>query len=149
MNVEYKVKQGFDEYYSKIRGQYEGDAGIDLISTIDCSLEPGEIVLISSGIYVMIPEGYEGQIRARSGLALNHGISLANGVGTIDSNYRNELGAILINLGKKTFNINIGDRIAQFIVCPIVNPVFTRVFTFSDHEKDNPRNLKGFGSSGV
>jgi dUTP pyrophosphatase len=149
MKVEYKVKYPFDEYYATVRGQYEGDAGIDLISTIDCTLNPGEIVLIPAGIYVMIPKGYEGQIRARSGLALNHGISLANGVGTIDSNYRNELGAILVNLGKKPFEIKTGFRIAQFIVCPIVNPVFDRVFSFSDYAEDNPRNLKGFGSSGV
>lgn len=149
MKVEYKIKPGFDMWYSQLRGQYKGDAGVDLISTEMYILRPGEIKLFSSGISVMIPEGYEGQIRARSGISLKSGIGLANGVGTIDSNYRNELGAILINQGKIPYQINIGDRIAQFVVCPIVVPTFERVFTFSENVEDNPRNMEGFGSSGV
>ena len=94
-----------------------GSSGIDLYANIENSiiLNPLEPTLIPTGIYVSIPEGYEGQIRARSGLALKHGITLANGIGTIDSDYRGEIGIILVNLSKKEYIVNKGDRIAQLV----------------------------------
>ena len=95
----------------------EGSAGIDLFANIERPLiiKPLQRTLIPTGIYLAIPKGYEGQIRARSGLALNHGITLANGIGTIDSDYRGEIKVILINLGNEDFEINRGDRIAQLV----------------------------------
>ena len=94
-----------------------GSAGIDLHANIEepITLKSLERTLIPTGLYLSIPEGYEGQIRARSGLALKHGICLANGIGTIDSDYRGELGIILVNLSKEDYIINKGDRIAQLV----------------------------------
>ena len=94
-----------------------GSSGIDLYANIDESmiLKPLERKLIPTGLYLSIPEGYEGQIRARSGLALKHGISLANGIGTIDSDYRGEVGVILVNLSQDEYVVNRGDRIAQLV----------------------------------
>lgn len=95
-----------------------GSAGMDLKANLEdpVTLKPFDRRLISTGISMAIPEGYEGQIRGRSGLALNHGITLANGVGTIDSDYRGEIKIILLNLGEKDFIVNDGDRIAQFVL---------------------------------
>ena len=93
-------------------------AGMDLKAYIDDAivLKPLDRVLVPTGLFLSIPEGYEGQIRGRSGLALKHGITLANGIGTIDSDYRGEIKIILINLGKEPFTINNGDRIAQLVL---------------------------------
>ena len=95
-----------------------GASGMDLRANLEepIILSPMEIKLIPTGIKAEVPLGYEIQVRARSGLALKYGISLVNGVGTIDSDYRGEIGVILINLGKKSFTINHGDRIAQLVV---------------------------------
>ncbi|WP_077367543.1 dUTP diphosphatase [Anaerosalibacter sp. Marseille-P3206] len=95
----------------------EGSAGLDLYANIKETmiLKPFERVLVPTGIYLSIPIGYEAQVRARSGLALKHGITLANGIGTIDSDYRGEIKVILINLGNEDFKINRGDRIAQLV----------------------------------
>lgn len=94
-----------------------GSAGLDLKANIDLPIElkPFQRALVPTGLYISIPEGFEAQIRGRSGLALNHGISLANGIGTIDSDYRGEIGVILINFSNKDYIINQGDRIAQMV----------------------------------
>ena len=99
-----------------------GASGMDLRADVDGEivLMPGEIRLISSGIYLGIPEGYEAQIRPRSGLALKHGISLVNTPGTIDSDYRGLVNLIMINHGKEPFTIRRGDRIAQMIIKEVV-----------------------------
>ena len=96
----------------------EGSAGMDLRAFLPemVSLEPGERKLIPTGISIELPEGYEAQVRARSGLALHHGIGMVNGVGTIDRDYRGEIGVLLINLGSEAFPIQNGDRIAQLVV---------------------------------
>lgn len=124
-----------------------GSAGIDLMAAIDSNtvLNPGERQLIPTGIRIAIPDGYEGQIRPRSGLALRYGISMVNSPGTIDSDYRGEIGVILINLGKEPFVINRGDRIAQMVVVPIIRAILVE----SDNLPDTTRDNGGFGHTGV
>lgn len=124
-----------------------GSAGIDLQANISAPVElkPFGRVLIPTGLYVSIPGGYEGQIRGRSGLALKHGVSLANGIGTIDSDYRGEIKVILINLGEETFIINKGDRIAQFVLSK-----YERIeFHEKDSLEDTERGEGGFGHTGL
>lgn len=95
-----------------------GSAGLDVRANIDEPITLGSLerVLIPTGLFVEIPEGYEIQVRPRSGLALKHGISCANAVGTVDSDYRKEVGVILINLSKEDFTVNPGERIAQLVL---------------------------------
>jgi dUTP pyrophosphatase len=108
-------------------------------------LAQGEVRLVHTGIAVAIPPGYEGQIRPRSGLALQHGVGMVNSPGTIDSDYRGEIGVILINWGRASFVINEGDRIAQLVIC--------RVFPVQWQEtgslEDSGRGAGGFGHSGI
>jgi dUTP pyrophosphatase len=122
-------------------------SGVDLLcaEAEDIVLKPGKVKLISAGIKIMIPEGYEGQIRPRSGLALKHGITVLNTPGTIDSDYRGVVKVILINLGEKDFKIVRGDRIAQLVIQKIFSPNFEIVETL-DKTK---RGEGGFGHSGI
>lgn len=98
-------------------------AGVDLHACIDVPIElkPMKRAVVPTGLAVALPDGYEGQIRARSGLARNHGIALVNGIGTIDADYRGEIGVLLINLGEETFTVEPGMRIAQFILSKYEN----------------------------
>lgn len=123
-----------------------GSAGIDLYANIlePVKLKPLDRALIPTGLYISIPEGYEGQVRSRSGLALKHGICLANGIGTIDSDYRGEIGVILINLGEKEYTINKGDRIAQMVFIKYEKVKFIEVDTLDNTE----RGTGGFGHTG-
>lgn len=123
-----------------------GSAGLDLKANINTAIElkPLDRVLIPTGLYISIPEGYEAQIRGRSGLALNHGISLANGIGTIDSDYRGEIGVILVNLSNKSYVINKGDRVAQMVFIK-----YEKVELVNVAELDSTiRGEGGFGHSG-
>lgn len=124
----------------------DGAAGLDLKANIEASIEllPFERVLIPTGLHMSIPEGYEAQIRGRSGLALNHGITLANGVGTIDSDYRGEIKVILINLSNIPYVINKGDRIAQMVFSKFEQAIFVEV----NNLDDTVRGDGGFGHSG-
>ena len=126
--------------------QTELSAGVDLMAAVaeEVSLLPGEIRLIPTGIKLAVPDGYEAQVRPRSGLALKHGISMVNCVGTIDADYRGEIGVILINHGKEAFVIRRGDRIAQLVVNPIVQAVFCEVEELNQTE----RGEGGFGHTG-
>ena len=101
--------------------------------------------MIPTGLFFEIPEGYEIQVRPRSGLAAKHGVTVLNTPGTIDSDYRGELKVILINLGQKDFIVNPGERIAQIIV----SPVTLADFTITDSLSDTQRGEKGFGSTGL
>ncbi|MEM0946345.1 MAG: dUTP diphosphatase [Pseudomonadota bacterium] len=128
-----------------------GAAGADLRANLPpamraCGLDllPGARALIPTGLRLAIPEGFEMQIRARSGLALKHGVSLANAVGTIDSDYRGPLGVILINLGAEPYTVAHGDRIAQAVVAPVVRAAFAQVPTLDE----TARGAGGFGSTG-
>ncbi len=124
----------------------EGSAGMDLRANIEesISLEPLDRELVPTGIYISMPRGYEAQIRARSGLAIKHGISLANGIGTIDSDYRGEIKVILINLGKEAYRINPGERIAQMVIVKYEIANLIQVEELDQTE----RGKGGFGHSG-
>jgi len=108
-------------------------------------LRPGDYALIPTGLKIALPPGYEAQVRPRSGLAAKYGVTVLNSPGTIDADYRGEVKVILINHGKEDFTINDGDRIAQFVIAPIVNTTFIEV----DELDDTDRGEGGFGSTGV
>lgn len=126
--------------------QSEGAAGVDLRACLEAALiiGPGETALIPTGLSVAIPAGYEAQIRPRSGLALNHAISLPNSPGTIDSDYRGEVQIILINHGQEPFTVEHGMRIAQMVVAPVVRAVWQEVGELPV----TGRGAGGFGSTG-
>ncbi len=109
------------------------------------TLEPGARVLVPTGLSLEIPQGYEVQMRPRSGLALKHGITLPNSPGTIDSDYRGPLGVIVLNAGQEPFEIVHGMRIAQMVVAPVV----TAEFTLDQELSETSRGSGGFGSTGV
>lgn len=121
-----------------------GAAGMDLVSAVDITVAPGARVLVPSGLSVAVPEGYELQLRPRSGLALKHGITLPNTPATIDSDYRGELQVILINLGDAPFVIARGDRIAQMLVQRVEPVEFREVAELPP----SGRGAGGFGSTG-
>jgi len=126
--------------------QTTGSAGLDLYAAVDNSVivEPGGIDLVSTGIRIAVPAGYEGQIRPRSGLSLKHGIGVLNSPGTIDSDYRGVVRVILFNFSKERFTIRRGDRIAQLVIAK-----YERIrFTESDKLDESHRNAGGFGSTG-
>ena len=124
-----------------------GAAGADIRANIPhgpVTLAPGARTLVSTGLRMAIPQGYEVQIRPRSGLALKHGITLVNSPGTIDSDYRGDVGVILQNLGDASFEITHGMRIAQMVVAPVLQASFSLSNTLSE----TVRGAGGFGSTG-
>jgi len=124
-----------------------GAAGMDLHAAVasDLLIEPGAIVLVPTGLEVAIPDGFEGQVRPRSGLAVKHGISLPNTPATIDADYRGEIRVPLINLGREVFRVSRGMRIAQLVVAPVVRVTWSEVAELPA----TGRAGKGFGHSGV
>ena len=128
---------------------YETDfsAGMDLRADLKEAmvLEPMERMLIPTGLFIELPEGYEAQIRPRSGLALKHGIGLLNSPGTIDSDYRGIIGIIMFNAGKSVFTINRGDRIAQMIIAKVEHARLNIV----EKLEESDRGAGGFGSTGI
>jgi dUTP pyrophosphatase len=127
------------------RYAYEGDAAMDLFSVEDYILVEGERKLFGTGLSVEVPEGYEMQIRPRSGSALKHGITVLNSPGTIDSSYRGEVGVILINHSRKSYNINKGDRIAQAKISKVEKILIVE----SEKLSGSQRGEGGFGSTGL
>jgi dUTP pyrophosphatase len=127
--------------------QTEHSAGVDLPAAVEGELVigPGAWTLVPTGIAVAIPEGYEGQVRPRSGLALKHGIGMLNGPGTIDADYRGEIGVILFNFGGTPFTIRRGDRIAQLVIAKFEQARFETVDTLNE----TTRGSGGFGHTGV
>jgi dUTP pyrophosphatase len=125
----------------------EGSSGMDLFASLEkeVTLEPGERKLIPTGISVAIPEGFEGQIRPRSGLAVQKGIGIVNGPGTIDADYRGEIGVLLINFGKEPFTIRHGDRIAQMVISQVFRATLEEV----DDLPPSRRQEGGFGHTGI
>lgn len=125
----------------------EGSAGMDVRAflTDPVTLLPGERALIPTGLYIALPQGYECQIRPRSGLAIKHGISLVNSPGTVDSDYRGEIGVIVINHSDKPFTVNDGERICQMVIAPYTRVGWTQVESLDETE----RGAGGFGHSGV
>lgn len=130
--------------------QTKGASGVDLYANLSESIELKSLerTTIPTGIYIEIPSGYEAQIRARSGLALRHGLALPNGVGTIDSDYRGEIKVLLINLGKESVIINHGERIAQMIFTKYERAEFKLVES-KEALEETERDEGGFGHSGV
>lgn len=122
----------------------EASAGIDLAAARDVALAPGERAAVPTGIALAIPDGYEGQIRPRSGLALRHGIAVLNSPGTIDADYRGEIQIILANLGSETVVLERGQRIAQLVVAPVARIAFDEVAALPASR----RGSGGFGSTG-
>jgi len=124
-----------------------GAAGMDICAANDADimLEAGERCAVPTGFAMAIPDGFEAQIRPRSGLALKHGISVANAPGTIDSDYRGEIAVIIINLGNAPFTVTRGMRIAQMVIAPVTRGQFTEVADLDDSD----RGEGGFGSTGV
>mgnify|MGYP001279492471 CR=1 FL=1 len=124
----------------------KGSAGLDVMAAIHepISIGPGERILVPSGFKLEIPVEYEVQIRPRSGLAIKHGITVLNSPGTIDSDYRGDIGVILINLSKDIFTVNNGDRIAQIIIAKHEFPIFIE----TEKLKSSDRGESGFGSTG-
>ncbi len=124
---------------------HPGDAGADLVSTIDLVLQPGERALIPTGVSIALPEGYVAFVVPRSGLATKHGITIVNSPGTVDAGYRGELKATLLNTdASEPYSISAGDRIAQLIVMPVSRARFIPV----DELPDSQRGAGGFGSTG-
>lgn len=125
----------------------EGSSGMDLFASLaqEVTLLPGDRKLIPAGISVAIPEGFEGQIRPRSGLAIQKGIGIVNGPGTIDADYRGEVGVLLINFGKEPFTIRNGDRIAQMVISPVTRVTLEEV----DDLPPTRRQGGGFGHTGI
>ena len=125
----------------------EGSAGMDISAFLDepVIIEPGKRALIPTGLFMEFEPGYEVQIRARSGLAVKHGIGLVNGVGTIDSDYRGEIKVALINMGEAAFEVKNGDRIAQMVISPVVQAEIEPASELSD----TSRGEGGFGSTGI
>ncbi len=121
-----------------------GAAGMDLRAAESLVLQPGSRALVPTGIAIALPAGYEAQVRPRSGLAVKHGITVLNAPGTIDSDYRGEIKVPLINHGTEDFVVTRGDRIAQMVVAPVVQVIWTRAAALNE----TARGSGGFGSSG-
>jgi dUTP pyrophosphatase len=126
-----------------------GAAGVDLLAAIadgeEIRLHPGKRCLVPAGIAVAIPEGFEGQVRPRSGMALRHGVTVLNGPGTIDADYRGEIGVILVHLGEEPLVICRGDRIAQLVIAPVARFAWQEV----DALPASQRGEGGFGHTGL
>jgi len=124
-----------------------GSSGFDLLACVEADLEvaPGEFALVPTGICVEIPHGYEAQVRPRSGLALRSGVTVLNTPGTIDSDYRGEVGVILVNLSKSAFQIRRGDRIAQMVFASVCDAVLEEAPDLDQSD----RGGGGFGHTGV
>ncbi len=129
--------------------EYETElsAGMDVRAFVDIpiTLEPLERTLVKTGLYAELEKGFEIQVRPRSGLALKKGITVLNTPGTIDADYRGEIGVILINLSKENFIINSGDRIAQLVVSKHEQPIIKLTYSLGDTKRGD----KGFGSTGI
>jgi dUTP pyrophosphatase len=122
----------------------DGAAGLDVVSAEDLTLAPGQRHAVSTGFAIAIPDGYEVQVRPRSGLALKHGITCLNTPGTIDHDYRGEVKVILANLGSEPFEVRRGERIAQLVPAPVLKASFVEVPMLSA----TSRGAGGFGSTG-
>ncbi len=127
--------------------QSQHASGMDLLAAVEkpLTIAPGKRALVPTGLFVAVPPGYEAQVRARSGLAVKQGICVLNGPGTVDADYRGEVGVILANLGDQAFTIERGMRIAQMVIAPVVQVELAKV----DKLPETGRGAGGFGSSGV
>ena len=157
-----ELEKGFEEYSPKLdvgyemldedmkspSYAYETDSGFDLFSTIDTILEPLERVLIPTGLKIDIPENYEVQVRTKSGLAFNRGLMVLNSPGTVDQGYTGEIKVILFNASSVQNKIEKGMKIAQAVVCPVINGKWVNLVR-KEKVESKDRNENGFGSTGV
>lgn len=122
-------------------------SGMDVPAAVEApvELEPGDIRLVPTGLFIALPAGYEAQVRPRSGLALKHGVTVANAPGTIDADYRGEVGVILCNIGKSPFTVRRGERIAQLVVQPVVHAEWE----VREDLEATARGEGGFGHTGM
>jgi dUTP pyrophosphatase len=127
--------------------QTAGAAGMDLVAAVadPVDIAPGDVKAVPTGIAVAVPDGYEAQVRARSGLALRHGLMLVNGPGTVDADYRGEVMVILGNVGRETYVVRRGTRIAQMVVAPVARAALDVVAELDD----TARGAGGFGHTGT
>jgi len=121
-----------------------GSSGFDLRAAVEVTIPPGEWRVVPTGLALAIPEGWEGQVRPRSGLAVKHGITVLNGPGTIDADYRGEILVPLINHGRAPFALTRGERIAQIVFAPVPDVALRQVETLSEAHRGD----RGFGSTG-
>ena len=147
--TEQKLKVQFVKVHPKAQLPFyatEGAAGMDLTNVLDepLTLKPHDRAKVPTGLIMILPEGYEGQVRPRSGLSAKHGITLTNCVGTVDSDYRGEMCCLMINLGNEPYTIQPGERIAQLVIAPVVQ-VGTE---FVEKIPETKRGSGGFGSTG-
>lgn len=142
--IEVKFKKAHEDAKLPIYSS-DGAVGADVSSVEDVVIKQKETVLVDTGLDCRIPDGYEIQVRPRSGLALKHNITVINSPGTIDPDYTGKLKIMLHNLGSRGFQINKGDRIAQIVVAPITRATFS----YTEEDKDTERGSGGFGSTGV
>ena len=124
---------------------HPSDAGMDVKSVDELVIPVGKRALVHTGLVMMLPPGYEAQVRSRSGLALKHGVTVLNSPGTIDSGYRGEVGVILANFGDAPFAVAKGDKVAQLVIAPVTQPEIVE----SAEVDETDRGTGGFGSTGV
>ena len=122
-----------------------GDSGADLCACERCYIEARSWALVKTGLRIAVPEGYEAQVRPRSGLALKYGLTVLNAPGTVDSGYRGEIGVIVMNHNERAVIVKQGERIAQLVICPVVRAAFVPVEELPPSE----RGVGGFGSTGA
>ena len=147
-DVEDKMKLKFKKIHENAiipKFAKEGDAGLDITAIDDHEIQPNQHLLVKTGLKMEIPQGYEAQVRPRSGLALKNKITVLNSPGTIDSGYRGEIGVIMMNHGDETFKVNKGDRIAQIVIAKHETPEIHEVEELEDSE----RGEGGYGSTGL
>ena len=142
-----KVKKLREFDWDLPRYETDGAAGMDVRACVEdrtLTLKPNARMLVPTGLAMEIPQGFEMQIRPRSGLALKHGVTMVNAPGTIDSDYRGEVGVILINMGNSDFELRNGERIAQMVLAPVTRCTWIEV----DDLEETRRGTGGFGSTG-
>lgn len=144
MEMKLRVKRLCEE--AKIPGYaHEGDSGMDLYSVEDLTLAPGERRLVKTGLQIALPRGFEAQVRPKSGLAANFGVTVLNTPGTIDSGYRGEIMAIMVNLGSQPYRVEKGKKIAQMVIAKVEEAKVEEV----DSLDETARKGNGFGSTGL
>jgi dUTP pyrophosphatase len=144
--VKIQIPAQFPEAFEP-RYQTSGSAGADLRACIDepLTIRPGQTAVVPTGVRLAIPEGYEGQVRPRSGLARRQTVTLVNSPGTVDSDYRGEIQVLLINLGHEPYTVQVGERVAQLVVCPCLRAEFL----WREELEASERGDGGFGSTGT
>lgn len=139
-----KVKKLHEDAKLPVYANKLGDSGADVFAIDNYSIAPGERALVKTGIAIVLPDGYECQVRSKSGLALKRGLMVLNSPGTVDNEYRGEVGVILYNTSNETQHIEKGDKVAQLVIVPVQQSFFVEV----DEMDETSRGAGGYGSTG-